>query len=120
MPFILCSPLAVINAITWITRVRPNCKLIPMGIHLGGPAGAAEIVRAGAAKAMEMEEMEEGGGEWGGAAGSANRSGKRPAIFPWSTTEALPAPATTPALIPATPLLPAAPQVEIDNDTDQS
>src|SRR5260370_804712 len=36
MPFILCSPLAVITAITWITRVRPNCKLIPMGIHMGG------------------------------------------------------------------------------------
>src|ERR1017187_8722713 len=29
MPFILGSPLAVITAITWITRVRPNCKLIP-------------------------------------------------------------------------------------------
>src|ERR1019366_5645005 len=29
MPFILRSPLAVITAITWITRVRPNCKLIP-------------------------------------------------------------------------------------------
>jgi hypothetical protein len=35
MPFILRSPWAVITAITWITRVRLNCKLLPMGIPSG-------------------------------------------------------------------------------------
>ena len=34
MPFIVRSPWAVITAITWITRVGRNCKLIPMGIHM--------------------------------------------------------------------------------------
>jgi hypothetical protein len=35
MPFIVRSPLAVITAITWITRVRPDCKLILVGIRIG-------------------------------------------------------------------------------------
>ena len=34
MPFILRSPLAVITAITWITRVRPNCKRILMEFEM--------------------------------------------------------------------------------------
>src|ERR1019366_4544897 len=35
MPFIVPSPWAVIAAITWITRVRPDCKLILVGIRIG-------------------------------------------------------------------------------------
>src|ERR1039458_2647767 len=35
MPFIVRSPLAVITAITWITRVCPDCKLILVGIRIG-------------------------------------------------------------------------------------
>src|ERR1039457_5358894 len=36
MTFILRSPWAVITAIPSITRLRKNCKLIPMGIRRGG------------------------------------------------------------------------------------
>src|ERR1017187_5674527 len=35
IPFITLSPWAVITAIPWITRVRPDCKLILMGVHIG-------------------------------------------------------------------------------------
>ncbi|MFY9728031.1 MAG: hypothetical protein WAJ87_21230, partial [Bryobacteraceae bacterium] len=35
LPFMVRSPWAVITAIPWITPLRPLCKLIPRGIHLG-------------------------------------------------------------------------------------
>src|ERR1039458_1246946 len=45
MPFILRSPWAVTTAILSITRVRKNCKLIPMGIRIG-EASATEASSA--------------------------------------------------------------------------
>ena len=95
------------------TMLDPN-------VSAGTRLRAAEIVLAHTAKAIEIEDIDVRVAELERAAGSANRSGKRPTILTWSSTDALPNPATTPALISAAPRLPAAPQVEIDNDTDQS
>jgi hypothetical protein len=45
MPFIVRSPLAVITAIPWITRVRKDCKLILMRAPIGeGSATGANLV----------------------------------------------------------------------------
>jgi len=45
MPFIVRSPLAVITAIPWITRVRKDCKLILMRAPIGeGSATEANSV----------------------------------------------------------------------------
>jgi hypothetical protein len=95
------------------TMLDPN-------VSAGTRLRAAEIVLAHTAKAIEIEDIDVRVAELERAAGSANRSRKRSAILTWSSTDALPNPATTPALISAAPRLPAAPQVEIDNDTDQS
>jgi hypothetical protein len=89
-------------------------------VSAGTRLRAAEIVLAQTAKAIEIEDIDVRVAELERAAGSANRSRKRSAILTWSSTDALPDPATTPALISATPRLPAASQAEIDNDTDQS
>ena len=81
---------------------------------------AAEVVLERTARAIEIEAIDVRGAELERAAGSANTSRKRYAILTWSSTEALPDLATTPALMSAAPRLPAAPQAEIDDDTDQS
>jgi hypothetical protein len=81
---------------------------------------AAEVVLERTAKAIEIEDIDVRVAELERAAGSANRSRQRAAILTCSSTDALPDPSTTPALISAAPRLPAASQAEIDNDTDQS
>ena len=70
---------------------------------------AAEVVLERTAKAIEIEAIDVRVAELERAAGSANRSRKRSAILTWSSTDASPEPATTPALISAAPQLPAAP-----------
>ena len=102
-------------AVTTVLKIMLDSN-VPAGTRLR----AAEIVLDQAAKAIEIEDIEARVAELERAAGSANRSRKRSAILTWSSTDALPEPATTPALISAAPRLPAAPQAEIDNDTDQS
>jgi transposase-like protein len=95
------------------TMLDPN-------VSAGTRLRAAEIVLAQTAKAIEIEDIDGRVAELERAAGSANRSPTRSAILTWSSTDALPEPATTPALISGAPRLPAASQAEIDNDTDQS
>jgi transposase-like protein len=102
-------------AVTTVLKI-----MLDSNVSAGTRLRAAEIVLAHTAKAIEIEDIDERVAELERAAGSANRSRKRSAILTWSSTDALPDPATTPALISAAPRLPAAPQVEIDNDTDQS
>jgi hypothetical protein len=74
---------------------------------------AAAIVLTQTAKAIEIEDIDVRVGELERAARLAKRSRKRPAILTWSSTDASPEAATTPARS-AAPRLPAAPQVEID------
>ena len=102
-------------AVTTVLKIMLDSK-----VSAGTRLRAAEIVLAQTAKAIEIEDIDVRVAELERAAGSANRSRKRSAILTWSSTDALLEPATTPALISAAPRLPAAPQVEIDNDTDQS
>ncbi|HEV3447927.1 MAG TPA: helix-turn-helix domain-containing protein [Gemmataceae bacterium] len=102
-------------AVTTVLKIMLDSK-----VSAGTRLRAAEIVLTHTAKAIEIEDIDVRVAELERAAGSANRSRKRSAILTWSSTEALPDSATTPALISAAPRLPAAPQVEIDNDTDQS
>ncbi len=102
-------------AVTTVLKIMLDSK-----VSAGTRLRAAEIVLAQTAKAIEIEDIDVRVAELERAAGSANRSRKRSAILTWSSTDALPEPATTPAPISAAPRLPAAPQVEIDNDTDQS
>ena len=102
-------------AVTTVLKIMLDSK-----VSAGTRLRAAEVVLAHTAKTIENEDIDVRVAELERAAGSANRSGKRPTILTWSSTDALPNPATTPALISAAPRLPAAPQVEIDNDTDQS
>jgi transposase-like protein len=102
-------------AVTTVLKIMLDSK-----VSAGTRLRAAEIVLAQTAKAIEIEDIDVRLAELERAAGSANRSRKRSAILTWSSKNALPDPATTPALISAAPRLPAASQVEIDNDTDQS
>ena len=102
-------------AVTTVLKIMLDSK-----VSAGTRLRAAEIVLAQTAKAIEIEDIDERVAELERAAGSANRSHKRSAILTWSRTDVLPDPATTPAPISAAPRLPAALQVEIDNDTDQS
>ena len=102
-------------AVTTVLKIMLDSK-----VSAGTRLRAAEIVLAQTAKAIEIEDIDVRVAELERAAGSANRSRKHPAILTWSSTDALPEPATTPALISAAPRLPAASQAEIDNDTDQS
>jgi hypothetical protein len=89
-------------------------------VSAGTRLRAAEIVLTQTAKAIEIEDINVRVAELERAADLANRSRQRSAILTCSSTEALPEPATTPALISAAPRLPAASQAEIDDDTDQS
>jgi transposase-like protein len=102
-------------AVTTVLKI-----MLDSNVSAGTRLRAAEIVLAQTAKAIEIEDIDVRVAELERAAGSANRSRKRSAILTWSSTDPLPDPATTPALISATPRLPAAPQGEMDNDTDQS
>jgi transposase-like protein len=102
-------------AVTTVLKIMLDSK-----VSAGTRLRAAEIVLAQTVKAIEIEDIDVRVAELERAARSANRSRKRPAILTWSSTDALPDPATTPALISAAPRLPAASQAEIDNDTDQS
>jgi hypothetical protein len=102
-------------AVTTVLTIMLDSK-----VSAGTRLRAAEIILTQTAKAIEIEDIDVRVAELERAAGSANRSRKHPAILTWSSTDALPGPAPAPALISAAPRLPAAPQVEIDNDTDQS
>jgi transposase-like protein len=102
-------------AVTTVLKI-----MLDSNVSAGTRLRAAEIVLAHTAKAIEIEDIDERVAELERAAGSANRSPTRSAILTWSSTDALPEPATTPALISGAPRLPAASQAEIDNDTDQS
>ena len=79
---------------------------------------AAEVVLERTAKAIEIEAVDVRLAELERATDSANRSRKRSAILTWSSTDALPDPATTPAQISAAPRLPAAPQAAIASGID--
>jgi transposase-like protein len=102
-------------AVTTVLKI-----MLDLNVSAGTRLRAAEIVLDQTASAIEMEDIGVRVAELERAAGSANRSRKRSAILPWSRTDALPEPVTTPALISAAPQLPAAPQGEIEDDTDQS
>ena len=98
-------------AVTTVLRIMVDSNL-PAGTRLR----AAEIVLSQAVKAIEIEEIDERLTELERATNSTHRSRKRSAILPWLRTDALPEPATTPALISAAPRLPTVSQTEI---TDQ-
>jgi transposase-like protein len=100
-------------AVTTILKIMVDSK-----VSAGTRLRAAEIVLNQMAKAIEIEDIDERVAELERAASSANRLRKRSAILPWSSTEALPEPAITPALISAAPRLPATSPGEKDNDTD--
>src|SRR6266852_8786099 len=102
-------------AVTTVLKI-----MLDSNMSAGTRLRVAEIVLAQTAKAIEIEDIDVRVAELERAAGSANRSRKRPAILTWSSTDALPEPATTPAQISAAPRLSAAPQAEIENDTDPS
>jgi hypothetical protein len=102
-------------AVTTVLKIMLDSK-----VSAGTRLRAAEIVLTQTAKAIEIEDINVRVAELERTARSANRSRQQSAILTWSSTDALPAPATTPEPISAAPRLPAAPQVEIDNDTDQS
>ena len=102
-------------AVTTVLKIMLDSK-----VSAGTRLRAAEVVLAHTAKAIEIEDIDVRVAELERAAASTNRSRKRSAILTWSSKNALPEPATAPALISAAPRLPAAPQIEIENDTDQS
>ena len=102
-------------AVTTVLKIMLDSK-----VSAGTRLRAAEIVLAQTAKAIEIEDIDVRVAELERAARSANRSRKRSAILTWSSIDALPEPATKPALVSAAPRLRAASQVEMDNDTDQS
>jgi hypothetical protein len=102
-------------AVATVLKIMVDSKVSP-----GTRLRAAAIVLTQTAKAIEIEDIDVRVAELERAASSANRSRKRSAILTCSSPDALPDPATTPAPISAVPRLPAAPQAEIDNDTDQS
>ena len=101
-------------AVTTILKIMVDSNL-PAGTRLR----AAEIVLNQMAKAIEIEDIDERVTELERAASSANRLRKRSAILPWSSTEALPEPAITPALISAGPQLSASHQAEVNDDAAQ-
>src|ERR1017187_5313369 len=74
-------------------------------LDTNAPAGtrlrAAEVVLEQATRAIEIEDIEARVAELERAAGSAKRSRKRSAILTFTSTKALPGPATTPAQISA-------------------
>jgi transposase-like protein len=74
-------------------------------LDLNAPAGtrlrAAEVVLEQATKANEIEDIEARVAEIEGAVGLAMRSHNRSANLAWSSTKALPGPATLPAQISA-------------------
>ena len=98
-------------AVATVLRIMVDSNL-PAGTRLR----AAEIVLSQAIKAIEIEEISERLTELERAAQSAHRARKGSAILPWSRTDALPEPISTPTLISVTPQLPTASEAEI---TDQ-
>src|SRR5260370_12863286 len=87
-------------AVTTVLKIMLDPK-----VWAGTRLRAAEIVLTQTAKAIEIEDIDVRVAELERAARSANRSRKRPAILTWSNTDALPDPATAPALISAAPRL---------------
>ena len=94
-------------AVTTVLKIMVDSN-VPAGTRLR----AAEIVLDQATKAIEIEEIDERVTELERAVNSAHRSRKRSTILPWLRSDALPEPATTPALISAAPRLPTASPAE--------
>jgi transposase-like protein len=100
-------------AVTTVLKIMLDSK-----VSAGTRLRAAAVVMAYTAKAIEIEDIDVRVAELERAAGSANRSRKHSAILTVSSMDVLPDRATRPPMISAAPRLPAAPQAEIDNDTD--
>lgn len=83
-------------AVTTVLRIMTDPS-VPAGTRLR----AAEVVLERTAKAIELEDIETRVAEIEGAVGLARRSHNRSANLAWSSTKALPGPATMPAQISA-------------------